>query len=82
VVKDARNYASLHQNGRIYHLTRDPALLERDGRPLSVNADLPAMYAERLPLYARFRDAAMKNDGTAAETAAAVWRDFCEHSGD
>ena len=41
-----------------------------------------AMYAQRGPLYARFRDAAIDNNGTAEDTAAAIWRDFCEHSGD
>lgn len=81
VVKDQRNYASLHQNGRIYHLIRDLELLPTDGRPLSQGADLAAMWAERAPLYARFRDAAIENSGTAEETAAGIWRDFCENSG-
>ncbi|WP_295582581.1 shikimate kinase [uncultured Oscillibacter sp.] len=82
VVKDPRNYAALHQNGRIYHLIRDLDALPTDGRPLSQGADLAAMWAERAPLYARFRDAAVENNGTAAETAAAIWRDFCVHCGD
>ena len=83
VVKDEQNYPSLHQNGRIYHLMRDPALLPREGRPLSEKADLEAMFRERLPLYERFRDAAIDNNsGTPGETAAAIWRDFHEHSGD
>ncbi|MDO4315200.1 MAG: shikimate kinase [Oscillospiraceae bacterium] len=81
VVKDLRNYAALHQNGRIYHLIRDLALLPTDGRPLSQGADLAAMWAERAPLYARFRDASVENSGTVEETAAAIWRDFCENSG-
>ena len=82
VVKDARNYAPLHQNGRIYHLTRDLSVLPTDGRPLSQGADLAAMWAERAPMYARFRDVMIENNGTVAETAAAIWRDFCAHSGD
>ncbi len=81
VVKDQRNYAALHQNGRIYHLIRDLELLPTDGRPLSQGADLAAMWAERAPLYARFRDAAIENSGTVEETAAGIWRDFCENSG-
>lgn len=81
VVKDQRNYASLHQNGRIYHLIRDLGLLPTEGRPLSQGADLDAMWAEREPLYARFRDAAIENSGTVEETAAGIWRDFCENSG-
>ena len=39
------------------------------------------MWAERAPLYARFRDAVTENSGTVDETAAAIWRDFCENSG-
>ena len=82
VVKDPRNYAALHQNSRIYHLIRSLDALPTEGRPLSQGADLAAMWAERAPLYQRFRDAAIDNNGTAADTAAAIWRDFCEHSGD
>jgi len=82
VVKDERNYAALHQNGRIYQLTRDVGLLPREGRPLSQGADLTALYREREPLYARFRDASIENGGPVEETAAAVWRDFCENCGD
>ena len=81
IVKDERNYASLHQNGRIYHLVRPLNLLPTDGRPLSQGADLAAMWREREPLYRRFRDAQIDNTGTVTETARAIWRDFCEHSG-
>lgn len=82
VVKDERNYPSLHQNGRIYHLLRDAALLPRGGRPLSEKADLETMQEERMPLYERFRDFAVDNSGAPDETAAAIWRDFLENSGD
>jgi len=82
VVKDPRNYASLHQNGRIYHLIRDLELLATDGRPLSQGTDLAAMWAERSPMYQRFRDINIENGGTVEDTAAAIWRDFCAHSGD
>jgi len=82
VVKDPANRASLRQNGRVYQLERAVYLLSREGRPLSEHADLGRLYQERLPLYARFRDAAVDNNRPAEDTAAAVWRDFCEHSGD
>ena len=82
VVKDRRNYAPLHQNGRIYHLMRDLDILPTDGRPLSQGADLHAMWAERAPMYASFRDVTIENSGTIEETAAEIWRDFCAHSGD
>ena len=81
VVKDPRNYGSLHQNGRIYHLVRDLNALPTDGRPLSQGADLKAMWAQRAPLYARFRDAAVENGGTVGGTTALIRRDFCENSG-
>lgn len=81
VVKDIRNYASLRQNGRIYHLIRDLDLLPTDGRPLSQGSDLQAMWREREPLYTRFRDTVIPNDGTVEETAQMIWRDFCENSG-
>ncbi len=81
VVKTLENYAALHQNGRIYQLLRPLELLPTDGRPLSQGADLAAMWAERAPLYERFRDAAIDNSGTVEQTAQAIWRDFCENSG-
>lgn len=82
VVKDPRNYAPLHQNGYICHLVRDLSCLSTDGRPLSQGADLAAMWAQREPLYARFRDTVIDNNGTVEDAAAAIWRDFCAHSGD
>ena len=81
VIMDQRNYAPLHQNGRIYHLIRDLDILPTDGRPVSQSTDLPTLWETRAPLYARFRDAAIENSGTVEETAAAIWRDFCENSG-
>ena len=81
IVKTAENYAALHQNGRIYQLVRDLSLLPTEGRPLSQGADLQAMWRERAPLYQRFRDAEIDNSGTVEDTAAAIWRDFCAHSG-
>ena len=81
-VKTPANYGALHQNGRIYHLVRDLDRLPTRGRPLSQTTDLRAMWAERAPLYARFRDAVTDNNGTPQEAAAAIWEDFCEHSCD
>ena len=82
VVKDNRNYAPLHQNGRIYHLLRELTLLPTDGRPLSQGSDLSAMWTERAPLYAHFRDVLIENSGSIDGAAQAIWRDFCENSGD
>ena len=63
------NYPLLHQNGTLFWLRRDTALLPRDGRPLSQNADLSEMYEKRAPLYARFADAVIENDRTADDAA-------------
>lgn len=81
-VKTPENYGALRQNGRIYHLLRDVDALPTDGRPLSQGADLAAMWQARKPLYERFRDTVIDNNGPAEETAQAIWRDFCAYSGD
>lgn len=79
-VKDINNYAPLHQNGRIYHLTRETSLLSREGRPLSENADLEAMHKHRLPMYKRFRDSEICNADTPEEAAQYIWQDFCKNT--
>ena len=66
------NYPLLHQNGVIVWLRRDLDKLAREGRPLSLGADLEAMYAVREPLYARFADFAVDNDAAPEETAARI----------
>ena len=62
------NYPLLHQNGTILWLQRDLARLPKDGRPISQRSDLAALYAQRAPLYARFADAVIDNNGTPEET--------------
>lgn len=62
------NYPLLHQNGTILWLQRDLARLPKDGRPISQRSDLAALYAQREPLYARFADAVIDNNGTPEET--------------
>ncbi len=66
------NYPLLHQNGVIVRITRDVEKLAREGRPLSLNADLKQMAAVRGPMYARFADVTVSNDGTPEETAEAI----------
>ncbi len=82
VVKDERNYASLKQNGRIYHLLRDLSRLPKNGRPLSQSTPPEQLWAEREPLYRRFRDAAVDNNGDISGTAEIIWNEFCAHAGD
>lgn len=71
-VTRAENYPLLHQNGTIVWLRRDLNCLAREGRPLSLNADLSAMYAVRAPLYERFADHIVDNDGAPEETVSAI----------
>ena len=71
-VTQSRNYPLLHQNGTIFWLTRELEKLPTDGRPLSQEGKLGQMYETRMPLYRRFADAAISNDGTIEETAAAI----------
>ncbi len=66
------NYPLLHQNGVILYLRRALALLPTDGRPLSQKGDLRELYARRAPLYARFADAEVENEGTLLEVTERV----------
>ena len=71
-VKRQENYAPLHQNGVIFWLQRDLAALPTDGRPLSQQNDLAALYAQRAPLYARFADHCIDNNGAPETTVNAI----------
>lgn len=66
------NYPLLHQNSRIFWLQRNIDSLPVDGRPLSQAGPLGKMYEVRKPLYARFADHIIDNNGTPEETAAAI----------
>ena len=68
------NYPLLHRNGKIFWLTRDLSKLPTDGRPLSQSNKLEAMYDIRKPMYQRFADHIVSNDGAAEETVAAIRR--------
>ncbi len=81
VVVTASNRAPLRRSGCVYHIERDTSLLSREGRPLSLDADLEKMYTVRKPLYESFRDVCIMNDTAPQETAERIWRDFCENTG-
>ena len=76
VVTRAENYAPLRSNGRLYQICRPVAELSREGRPLSIGADLNEMAAVRMPLYKKFADTAIENNRTPEDAAADIWRDF------
>ena len=83
IVKDARNYAPLHQNGRIFWLRRELKTLETEGRPLSKDFEtLKKLQIEREPLYRSFADSEIWNDKTPEEAAQRIWEDYCENIGD
>ncbi len=76
VIKTKENYDALHQNGRVIWLQRDISLLPSDGRPLSQQAGLQKLYAERKDLYARFCDATAQCETETQKTAANVLAAF------
>ena len=63
------NYPLLHQNGMIFWLERNVDELAREGRPLSLGADLRAMYERRAPRYARFADRRIDNNRAPKDAA-------------
>ena len=68
------NYPLLHRNGKIIWLTRDLNKLPTDGRPLSQITKMETMFALRKPMYQRFADHIVSNDGSPEETVAAIRR--------
>lgn len=67
-VTKEENYPLLHQNGSIFWLQRDIQMLPTDGRPLSQANPLEEMYRIRKPMYDRFADCAVDNNGSLEET--------------
>ena len=67
-VTRAENYPLLHQNGRIFWLTRGLDKLAKEGRPLSLSTPAEALWQQREALYARFADARVDNDGRLDDT--------------
>ena len=57
------NYPLLHQNGTIIFLERELSKLPKKGRPLSLRGTVQDMYTIRLPMYRRFADLIVPNDG-------------------
>ena len=64
----AENYDLLHQNGSILWLRRDLDKLPTDGRPVSQRDGVAAIYQRRKPLYERFADRIVDNNGPVEET--------------
>ncbi len=75
VIKE-ENYPHLHQNGRIFWLTRSLDKLPADGRPLSQQNSLEALFAQRKPFYEAFADRVISNDGTPSDAVTALLRSY------
>ena len=71
-VTQERNYPLLHQNSRIFCLTRNLDQLPTDGRPLSQKGNLEEMYRIRKPMYERFADHLIDNNGDLDETVSQI----------
>ncbi len=72
VVTRDENYNLLHQNGIIVWLERDTSKLPTDGRPISQKSDLNTLYQKRKPMYERFADLRVSNNGTVYETVGKI----------
>ena len=68
------NYRHLHRNGRIFCLERALDKLSTDGRPLSQKMPAEEMYQVRKPLYERFADHHIDNNGSAEAAAGEILR--------
>ncbi|HAG12841.1 MAG TPA: hypothetical protein DCG49_03135, partial [Ruminococcus sp.] len=80
VVTREENDAPLRSNGRIYQICRPVSELSREGRPLSIGADLNKMAETRMPMYRRLADQAIENNGTPQDAAEQIWGDFCAYT--
>ena len=80
IVTRPENAGPLRSNGRIYQICRPAEQLSREGRPLSIGADLHAMAAIRMPLYEALADCRIDNNRTPGDAAAEIWRDFCAYT--
>ena len=70
------NYEVLHQNGTIFCLNRSLDRLPTDGRPLSQANKLDQMYRIRKPLYDRFADRHIDNNGAPEDAVRAILSDW------
>jgi len=66
------NYEHLHRNSKIIWLQRDISALPTDGRSLSQQNSLEAMYEIRKPMYERFADFAVDNNQSAEVTVETI----------
>lgn len=63
-VTQERNYPILHQNGTIIRIKRDLDLLSTENRPISKSVGITDLARIREPLYNRFADFSINNNGS------------------
>lgn len=66
-VTRSENYPALHQNGILVYIKRNTDKLSTEGRPLSKAGSLQALFEARKPLYEKFADIAIENNGSVEE---------------
>ncbi len=71
-VTKEENYPLLHQNSTIFWLQRDISDLPTDGRPLSQSVKLSQMWDTRKPMYDRFADIVVDNNGNPEDAVAEI----------
>ena len=76
VVTRRENYAPLHQNGVILHLTRALDKLPTAGRPVSQSTDLGELWRRREPLYRAFADLTVDNNGPMEDTIQQILKEL------
>ena len=78
IVTQPQNLPLLAQNSHVCWLKRPLHLLPREGRPLSQQNSLAALYQAREPLYAQAADFSVWNEGSIQETVQEIlslWED-------
>ena len=71
------NYKHLHRNSIIIWVKRNLELLPTEGRPLSKAGSLEALYAKRRPMYEKFSDVSIENNGSVEGAIAQIKEILC-----
>ncbi len=81
IVKKEENMLFLKRNGIVVYLERELDKLETAGRPLSVKVGVEKLYKERKPLYEKYADIVVKNDGDVKDVAKGVINQYEKNLG-
>ena len=81
IVKKEENMLYLKRNGIVVYLERELDKLETAGRPLSVKVGVEKLYKERKPLYEKYADIVVKNDGDVKDVAKGVINQYEKNLG-